>query len=149
MTARILVLVAAAIVAGGCSKTVDEPTSSFKPAEGVPLPPPPTRLEQTDVTVGTGREAKPGDKVRVLYTGTLMNGVKFDSTADRGNDPFEFTLGKGEVIKGWDEGVAGMKVGGKRKLRIPPDLGYGDRGSPPTIPPGAGLNFDVELVGIQ
>jgi FKBP-type peptidyl-prolyl cis-trans isomerase len=148
MTARTIAVVAALILAG-CSKTVDEPTSEFKPAQGAPLPPPPTKLERTDVTVGTGREAKPGDKVHVLYTGTLMNGVKFDSTADRGNDPFVFTLGKGEVIKGWDEGVAGMKVGGKRKLRIPPDLGYGEQGSPPTIPPNAGLNFEVELVAFD
>jgi FKBP-type peptidyl-prolyl cis-trans isomerase len=134
----------------GCSRSApDEPTSTFKPAEGTPLPPPPTKLETQDTQVGTGREAKNGDTVHVQYTGTLMNGTKFDSSYDHGGSPFKFTLGKGEVIKGWDQGVAGMKVGGKRKLRIPPDLGYGDKGSPPTIPGGAGLLFDVELVSID
>ncbi|MCL2447419.1 MAG: FKBP-type peptidyl-prolyl cis-trans isomerase [Polyangiaceae bacterium] len=103
----------------------------------------------TDTAVGTGRQAQTGDTVHMRYTGTLLNGVKFDSTADHGDEPFTFTLGKGEVIKGWDEGVVGMRVGGKRKLRIPPDLGYGDEGSPPTIPPNAGLSFDVELVSID
>jgi FKBP-type peptidyl-prolyl cis-trans isomerase len=151
MLARIALLSALTIsvLGAGCSKTVDEPTSSFKPAQGAPLPPPPTKLEVTDSKVGSGREAKTGDTVHVRYTGTLLNGTKFDSTADHGNEPFKFTLGKGEVIKGWDQGVVGMKLGGKRTLRIPPDLGYGEQGSPPTIPPNAGLNFDVELVSID
>jgi FKBP-type peptidyl-prolyl cis-trans isomerase len=131
-----------------CSKTVDEPTSTFKPAESTPLPPGPTKLQITDETVGTGREAKTGDTVHVHYTGTLMNGKKFDSSRDKG-EPFKFTIGKGEVIKGWDEGVVGMKVGGKRKLVIPSDLGYGESGHPPDIPGGAGLKFDVELVSID
>jgi FKBP-type peptidyl-prolyl cis-trans isomerase len=78
-----------------------------------------------------------------------MNGRKFDSSYDHGGDPFKFTIGKGEVIKGWDQGVAGMKVGGKRKLRIPAELGYGAKGSPPNIPGNAGLMFDVELVSID
>jgi FKBP-type peptidyl-prolyl cis-trans isomerase len=132
-----------------CSKPVDEPVSDFKPAEGKPVPPPPTKLEVEDTTPGTGRVANTGDTVKVQYTGTLMNGTKFDSSYDHGGDPFKFTLGKGEVIKGWDQGVAGMKVGGKRRLRIPPDLGYGAKGSPPNIPPNAGLLFDVELVSID
>jgi FKBP-type peptidyl-prolyl cis-trans isomerase len=132
-----------------CSKAPDEPTSSFKPSEGTPMPPAPTKLEMEDVKVGTGREAKTGDTVHVQYTGTLMNGDKFDSSYDHGKDPFSFTLGQGKVIKGWDQGVVGMKVGGKRKLRIPPDLGYGANGSPPKIPPNAGLLFDVELVSID
>jgi FKBP-type peptidyl-prolyl cis-trans isomerase FkpA len=149
MRARILLLVAMAALAAGCSKSVDEPTSTFKPAQGEPLPPPPTKLEVKDTVVGTGREAKTGDTVHVRYTGTLLNGTKFDSTADHGDEPFKFTLGKGEVIKGWDTGVVGMRIGGKRTLRIPPDQGYGEQGSPPTIPPGAGLNFDVELVSID
>jgi FKBP-type peptidyl-prolyl cis-trans isomerase len=141
--------VALALVTVGCSRTVDEPTSSFKPAEGVPVLPPPKALETDDLTPGAGRAAQTGDTVHVQYTGTLMKGTKFDSSYDHGGDPFKFTLGKGEVIKGWDQGVVGMKVGGKRRLRIPPDLGYGANGSPPTIPPNAGLVFDVELVSID
>ncbi|MGH7434684.1 MAG: FKBP-type peptidyl-prolyl cis-trans isomerase [Polyangiaceae bacterium] len=141
-------LLAAALLAAGCSKPVDEPTSDFKPAAGKPVPPNPTKLETEDVKPGTGREAQTGDTVHVQYTGTLMNGTKFDSSYDHGGDPFKFTLGKGEVIKGWDQGVVGMKVGGKRRLRIPPDLGYGAKGSPPKIPENAGLIFDVELVSI-
>lgn len=144
--AVVLVLCAAT----GCSKKVDEPASSFQPSQGTPLPPGPKTLQIEDVTVGTGREAKAGDKVKVEYTGTLMNGVKFDSSKDHEPpEPFEFTLGQGQVIKGWDQGVAGMKVGGKRKLTIPSDLAYGDNGQPPTIPPKAGLKFDVELVAIE
>ena len=79
----------------------------------------------------------------------MTNGKKFDSSYDHGGDPFKFTISKGEVIKGWDQGVVGMKVGGKRRLRIPSDLGYGEKGSPPNIPPGAGLVFEVELVSID
>jgi peptidylprolyl isomerase/FKBP-type peptidyl-prolyl cis-trans isomerase FkpA len=132
-----------------CSKPVEEPTSDFKPAPGKPLPPAPKALEKEDTALGAGREAKTGDSVNVQYTGTLLDGTKFDSSYDHGGDPFKFTLGAGQVIEGWDEGVVGMKVGGKRRLRIPADLGYGERGSPPTIPPGAALVFDVELVSID
>src|SRR5271166_5948711 len=121
----------ALVLALGCSKPVEEPTSDYKPASGTPAPPNPTKLETDDVLAGKGREAKTGDTVHVQYTGTLMNGTKFDSSYDHGGDPFKFTLGKGEVIKGWDQGVVGMKVGGKRRLRIPPELGYGPKGSPP------------------
>jgi FKBP-type peptidyl-prolyl cis-trans isomerase FkpA len=105
-------------------------------------------LQYQDVLVGSGAEAKSGDKVSVHYTGWLSDGTKFDSSVDR-NQPFQFTLGAGNVIKGWDEGVAGMKVGGKRRLTIPPDLGYGAEGYPPVIPPDATLIFDVELLGIN
>ena len=105
-----------------------------------------TELKKEDRS-GTGAAAANGDKVRVHYTGTLLNGTKFDSSLDR-NEPFEFTLGQGQVIKGWDEGVAGMKKGGKRTLTIPSDKAYGKRGSPPVIPPDAPLKFDVELVEI-
>ncbi len=113
------------------------------------MPAAPSKLETEDLVVGGGREAKTGDTVHVQYTGTLMSGKKFDSSYDHGGDPFKFTLGKGEVIKGWDQGVVGMRVGGKRRLRIPPDLGYGAKGSPPSIPPGAGLLFEVELVTVD
>lgn len=101
-----------------------------------------------DVKVGTGAEAKDGNTVTVHYTGTLTNGKKFDSSKDR-NQPFSFQLGRGEVIKGWDRGVKGMKVGGSRKLIIPAHLGYGDRGAGADIKPGATLLFDVELLKVE
>ena len=109
-------------------------------------------LKYEDTTVGAGAAAAAGKKVSVHYTGWLdengKKGKKFDSSLDRG-DPFKFPLGAGHVIRGWDEGVAGMKVGGKRTLYIPPTLGYGSRGAPPVIPPNAGLIFDVELLEVQ
>jgi FKBP-type peptidyl-prolyl cis-trans isomerase len=105
-------------------------------------------LQYEDMTIGTGKEAKPGSRASVHYTGTLKDGTKFDSSRDR-NDPFTFTIGAGEVIKGWDEGVAGMKVGGRRKLIIPYQLAYGEGGRPPTIPPKSDLTFDVELMDVQ
>lgn len=150
MKARALAVVVLAFALAHCSKKVDEPNNSFQPSQGTPLPPGPATLQIEDVKVGSGEEAKAGDKVKVEYTGTLMNGVKFDSSKDHEPaEPFEFTLGQGQVIKGWDQGVAGMKVGGERKLTIPSDLAYGDKGQPPTIPPKAGLKFDVELVAIE
>ena len=108
----------------------------------------PSGLKYTDEVVGSGDSPSKGKKVRVHYTGKLTNGKKFDSSHDR-KEPFEFTIGVGQVIRGWDEGVMSMKVGGKRQLTIPPDLGYGARGAPPTIPPNATLIFDVELLAIQ
>ncbi|MDP9035187.1 MAG: FKBP-type peptidyl-prolyl cis-trans isomerase [Myxococcota bacterium] len=149
MPKHVFLSIALFLAVGACSKAPDEPTASYKPAGSSPQPDAPTKLEIVDTLAGSGREAKTGDTVHVLYTGTLMNGSKFDSTADRGNEPFKFKLGAGEVIKGWDQGVVGMKTGGKRRLRIPAALGYGDNGSPPSIPPGAGLVFDVELVSID
>ncbi|MEO7716165.1 MAG: FKBP-type peptidyl-prolyl cis-trans isomerase [Capsulimonas sp.] len=104
-------------------------------------------LKYQDVVVGTGPAAKAGDNILVHYTGTLTNGTKFDSSVDRG-EPFPFQLGVGQVIPGWDEGVAGMKVGGKRKLVIPGDLAYGPNGQG-EIPPNATLNFDVQLIAIK
>ncbi|MEW6026110.1 MAG: FKBP-type peptidyl-prolyl cis-trans isomerase [Planctomycetota bacterium] len=105
-------------------------------------------LKYVDQVVGAGAEAKPGMMVQVHYTGWLTNGTKFDSSVDRGQ-PFQFNLGRGQVIRGWDEGVAGMKIGGKRKLTIPPELGYGARGAGNVIPPNATLVFEVELLGVQ
>jgi FKBP-type peptidyl-prolyl cis-trans isomerase len=108
----------------------------------------PSGLVYWDIRVGNGEVAKEGSRVRVHYTGWLTNGKKFDSSVDAGR-PFDFTIGNGEVIQGWEEGVAGMRVGGKRQLRIPPKLGYGAEGSPPDIPPNATLIFDVQLLGVQ
>lgn len=105
-------------------------------------------LQLEDLKVGTGAEAKAGQNVSVHYVGTLTDGSKFDSSRDRGS-PFQFRLGAGQVIKGWDQGVAGMKVGGLRKLTIPPDMGYGARGFPPVIPGNSTLVFEVELLGVS
>ena len=108
----------------------------------------PDGLKYTDDQIGTGDEAVPGKTVSVHYTGWLENGTKFDSSRDRGQ-AFQFPLGGGRVIKGWDEGVATMKIGGKRTLLIPAALGYGDRGAGGAIPPGATLLFEVELLGVK
>jgi len=105
-------------------------------------------LQYWDIKEGLGPPAKAGDHVKVHYTGWLTTGKKFDSSVDA-HQPYEFTLGQGDVIKGWDEGVAGMKVGGKRQLRIPPELAYGEAGHPPQIPPSATLIFDVQLLAIK
>jgi len=140
-----VVLVAAIATISGCS----DPTATPQLMGGV------TKLVRTDVVVGEGAEAIAGKKVSVHYTGWLYNeasadkrGAKFDSSRDRGQ-PFEFPLGAGHVIKGWDQGVAGMKVGGQRTLIIPPELGYGSRGAGGSIPPNASLIFDVELLGVH
>ncbi len=108
----------------------------------------PSGLKYEELAAGNGAEARGGQKAKVHYTGWLKNGEKFDSSLDR-NEPFEFTLGAGQVIKGWDEGVAGMKVGGRRRLTIPSDLAYGSRGAGGVIPPNAELTFEVELIDVR
>ncbi len=125
----------------GCGASASQPSASKE----VTMP---DGLKYTDDQVGTGTEAQAGKTVSVHYTGWLLDGTKFDSSKDR-NQPFSFPLGRGQVIKGWDEGVAGMKVGGKRTLVIPPDLGYGARGAGGVIPPNATLKFEVELLDVK
>jgi peptidylprolyl isomerase len=108
----------------------------------------PSGLKYTELKVGTGATPKKGQTITVHYVGTLENGTKFDSSRDA-DKPFEFAIGTGSVIKGWDEGLSTMKVGGRRQLVIPAKLGYGEQGSPPVIPPNATLIFDVELLGVK
>lgn len=111
-------------------------------------PSPSADLKIEDIVVGTGAEAKSGDTVTVHYTGTLTDGKKFDSSVDR-NEPFTTQIGVGGVIQGWDQGIPGMKVGGKRKLTIPPELGYGEQGAGADIPPNSTLIFEVELLDVK
>jgi hypothetical protein len=166
---RQLVLVfsflAVVLILAGCGR--DKPTApatSTAPSSPASSSPPPARtsgpmavsgsptttptgLQYWDVVVGTGAPAVPGKGVKVHYSGYLTNGQKFDSSRDR-NQPFVFQLGAGQVIRGWDEGVAGMKVGGQRQLKISPELGYGSTGAGGVIPPNATLIFDVELLDV-
>jgi FKBP-type peptidyl-prolyl cis-trans isomerase FkpA len=147
---RCVIVLALAVVVSACSQfgTAAAPnttTSSGAKAAEVSMP---DGLKYTDDQIGTGAEAQRGKTVVVHYTGWLTDGTKFDSSKDR-NQPFSFPLGGGQVIKGWDEGVAGMKVGGKRTLTIPPDLGYGARGAGGVIPPNATLKFEVELLDVK
>ena len=139
-------------VASGCGSTNKSSapsaasTSSPMKVNGTPTTTA-SGLQYWDIVVGNGATAASGNTVKVHYTGFLTSGEKFDSSRDRG-EPFSFPLGAGQVIKGWDEGVAGMKVGGQRQLRIPPDLGYGASGAGGAIPPNATLIFDVELLEV-
>lgn len=135
------------------SGTIAAPTANFTIAQNListeeNLVTTDSGLQYVDLQKGTGASPQPGQTVTVHYTGTLEDGTKFDSSRDR-NRPFSFTIGVGQVIKGWDEGVASMQVGGRRKLIIPPDLGYGARGAGGVIPPNATLIFDVELLKIS
>ncbi len=143
----LLALLAVAYGCGGSNKSSAPASSGPAKVSGSPTTTP-SGLQYWDMVVGTGATAVPGAMVKVHYSGYLTSGEKFDSSRDRG-EPFDFLLGAGQVIRGWDEGVAGMKVGGQRQLRIPPDLGYGAAGAGGTIPPNATLIFDVELLGVQ
>jgi len=144
------VLALTVLATSACTKKVDETETSSASTEttqsnqGASV----DQLKMDDTKVGTGTEAVAGKLVTVHYTGWLTDGKKFDSSVDR-NQPFKFTLGKGQVIQGWDKGVAGMKVGGKRKLTIPASMGYGSTGAGGVIPPNATLVFEVELLGVN
>jgi len=149
---RVLIAAAAAVLLVlGCTRHGESPRR-----EEAKMPESPSQSTRTtasglqieDVRAGDGAEAQKGRTVTVHYTGWLADGTKFDSSRDR-NQPFKFRLGEGQVIKGWDEGVASMKVGGQRKLTIPPDLAYGAGGFGRVIPPNATLTFDVELLAVQ
>jgi FKBP-type peptidyl-prolyl cis-trans isomerase FkpA len=141
-----LLLVAGALPAPAAANQEGKPMEPSKDTAGKEVVTS-TGLKYVEQKIGTGAEAKAGDVVEVHYTGWLLDGTKFDSSHDR-NRPFRFKLGAGQVIKGWDQGVAGMKAGGKRKLTIPPELGYGRQGAGELIPPGATLVFEVELLNI-
>jgi FKBP-type peptidyl-prolyl cis-trans isomerase len=142
------------VLVAACGKKEDSPKTAAAPAPAAAVPAP-TELQKTDVVKGTGEGISLGQVAVVHYTGWLYDpaapeqkGTKFDSSRDRG-EPFKFAIGAGQVIRGWDEGVQGMQPGGQRRLVIPPDLGYGERGAGGVIPPGATLVFDVELLAIE
>ena len=144
--AVIVILVSRGGGSGGETTSVAD--TGPKPTVQVPKGPAPDHLVSKDLKTGDGAEAKAGDQVSVQYVGVLYdNGKQFDSSFDRGQ-PFSFQLGSGQVIPGWDQGVVGMKVGGRRELIIPPSLGYGAQGQPPTIPPNSTLVFVIDLVSV-
>ncbi|HEX3733950.1 MAG TPA: FKBP-type peptidyl-prolyl cis-trans isomerase [Solirubrobacterales bacterium] len=164
LTLIVAACVALALAVAGCGSSSDSSSSTEsststssessadlnkKPKVTVPKGAPPKKLEEKELVEGTGPEAKSGDEVTVQYVGVnYKTGKEFDASWDRG-EPFSFTLGAGQVIPGWDQGVAGMKVGGRRELIIPPELGYGSTGSPPAIPPNETLIFVVDLLAAK
>jgi peptidylprolyl isomerase len=148
LLAVVVIVVVVANGGGSGGETTSVADVGTKPTVEVPSGPPPSTLQIKDLKTGDGVEAKSGDQVSVQYVGVLYDGGKqFDSSWDRGQ-PFQFQLGSGQVIPGWDQGVAGMKVGGRRELTIPPDLAYGPQGQPPTIPKNATLVFVIDLVSV-
>ncbi len=151
--AGVLAIVVLAIVlargGGDDDKTSSTAASGEKPTVEVPDGPAPDKLVSTDLTVGDGAEAKSGDQISVNYVGVdFKTGEEFDNSFDRGQ-PFDLQLGGGSVIPGWDQGIVGMKVGGRRQLVIPPDLAYGAQGQPPSIGPNATLVFDIDLLSVN
>lgn len=137
------------VVPKNCVAANGIPPAEGKPTVSIPEGPAPTTLQKNDIKVGDGAEVKTGDKVKMQYVGvSCSTGQQFDASWDRGADPFEFTVGGGEVIKGWDQGIPGMKVGGQRVLVIPPELGYGPKGSPPKIAANETLVFVVDAQGV-
>lgn len=164
MTFRMIIALTCAVLLAGCNETAQQSGSASTtttqatttpaagdaaaPATGGKVHKLASGLQYEDMNVGSGKMAEPGMNVSVHYTGWLTDGTKFDSSVDRGQ-PFKFQLGAGQVIRGWDEGVKGMRIGGKRKLTIPPDMGYGANGAGGVIPPNATLVFDVELLDVQ
>jgi FKBP-type peptidyl-prolyl cis-trans isomerase len=150
MSIKALILIPAVLLLAACSnQTATQPGPQPEPNQlndqgELPMA---QELLIEDIVVGEGEEAVPGTQVTVHYTGTLTDGTKFDSSLDR-DQPFEFILGQGMVIQGWEQGIQGMKVGGQRRLTIPPELGYGDRGAGAVIPPNATLIFEVELLDV-
>jgi FKBP-type peptidyl-prolyl cis-trans isomerase len=151
-SALLAVIVAVVLIAGGSddsSGDTDLTDTSVRPTVTASDEPAPTELVINDIVEGSGPEAKDGDEVTVQYVGALYDtGTEFDASWDR-NEPFELTLGGGTVIQGWDQGLVGMKAGGRRELIIPPDLGYGAQGSPPSIPANATLVFIVDMISIK
>lgn len=149
-SAAILAVIVGIVLIGRGGDDVEEaPADGEKPTVEIPEGEPPTELEIEDIEEGDGEEAAEGDQLSVNYVGVLYeNGEEFDNSYDRGV-PFDFPLGGGQVIPGWDEGLVGMKVGGRRQLTIPPDLGYGPQGQPPDIPPDSTLVFVIDLVAIN
>lgn len=151
-SALLIVLIGGYLIldgSGDSSSSTDLTDTSVKPAIEASSDPAPTELVTNDIVEGEGPAAKDGDKVTVQYVGALYDsGKEFDASWDRG-EPFELTLGGGTVIQGWDQGLVGMKAGGRRELIIPPDLGYGAQGSPPTIPANATLVFIVDMISIK
>ena len=157
----VLALACAALLLVGCGSDTEEQATSTpepapaatpeatKPEVSVPKGKPPKKLQVEDLKPGSGAAAQPGQSVQVQYVGvSYANGRQFDASWDRG-EPFTFQLGAGQVIQGWDQGVAGMKVGGRRQLVIPPDLAYGEQGSPPAIGPDETLVFVIDLLAVQ